>query len=109
MYTAGLEMAYQYSLIFKKEARNKAQNCRPTSLTSIVCKLIQSFVKDSIMTHMRAESILSSKQYGFINGRSTTTQLLPDLDKCINIIVSGGVVDTIYFDFTRSLNGLKLS
>ena len=108
MYTAGLEMAYQYSPIFKK-AKNKAQNCRPTSLMLIVCKLIQSFVKDSIMTHMRAESILPSKQYGFINGRSTTTQLLPDLGKCIYIIVSGGVVDTIYFDFTRSLNGLKLS
>ena len=62
--------------IFKKGSRNKADNYRPISLTSIMCKLMESFVKDSIMTHMRAENLLSSKQYRFINGRSTMTQLL---------------------------------
>ena len=102
-------MPNQYSPIFKKVDRNKAGNCRPIGLTSIVCKLIESFVKDSIMTHMRTENILSSKQHGFINGRSTTTQLLPDLDKCINITVPGGVVNTIDFNSARSLNRLKLS
>ena len=95
------KMAYVLP-IFKKGVRNKAENYRPIRLTSIVCKLMESFVKDSIMTHMRAENLLSSKQYGFINGRSTTTQLLSYLDKCIDTIVSGGVVDTIYFDFAKS-------
>ena len=52
---------------------------------------MESFVKDSIMNHMRAENLFSSKQYDFINGRSTTTQLLSYLDKCIDTIVSGGV------------------
>ena len=60
------------SLIFEKGAKNNADNCRPISLISIVCKLIDSLVKNSIMTHMRAENLLSSKQYGFINGRFTT-------------------------------------
>ena len=50
------------SPIFKKGARNKAENYRPISLTSIMCKLMESFVKDSIMSHMRAENLLSSKQ-----------------------------------------------
>ena len=62
-----------YISIFNKGARNKAENYRPISLTSLVCKFMESFVKDSIMTHMRAENLLSSKQYGFINGRSTMT------------------------------------
>ena len=66
------EMAYA-SPIFKKGVRNKAGNYRSISLTSIVCKVMESFVKDSIMTHMRAKNLLSSKQYGFINGRFTTT------------------------------------
>ena len=56
------------SPIFKKGARNKAENYRPVSLTSVLCKLIKSFVKDSIITHMKAEYFLSSKQYGFMNG-----------------------------------------
>ena len=99
------KMAY-VSPIFKKRVRNKAENYRPISLTSIVCKLMESFVKDSIMNHMRAENILSLKQYGFINGRSTTTQLLSYLDKCIDTIVSGRVVDTIYFDFAKAFNSV---
>ena len=61
------------SSVFEKGARNWAENYSPISLTSTVRKLMESFVKDSIMTHMRAENLLSSKQYGFINGRSTTT------------------------------------
>ena len=90
------KMAY-VSPIFKKGATTKAENYRPISLTSIVCKLMESFVKDSIMTPMRAENLFSSKQYGFINERSTITQLLSYLDKCIDTIASGGVVDAIYF------------
>ena len=43
------KMAY-VSQMFKKGARNKAENYRPISLTSIVWKLMESFVKDSIMT-----------------------------------------------------------
>ena len=99
------KMAY-VSPIVKKGARNKAENYRPISLTSIVCKLMESFVKDSTMTNMRVKNLLSSKQYFFINGRSTTTQLLSYLNKCTDTIVSGGVVDTIYFDFAKILDGV---
>ena len=97
-------MAY-VSPIFRKGARNKAENYRPISLTSILCILMESFVKDSIMTHT-AENLFSSEQYGFINGRSTTTQLLSYLDKCTDTIVSGGVVDTIYFDFAKAFDSV---
>ena len=96
-------MAY-VSPIFKKGARNKADNYRPISLTSIVCKLTESFVKDSIMTHMGAKNLLSSKRYGFINGRSMTKLFY--LDKCVDIVVSGGVVDTIYFDFVKAFDSV---
>ena len=101
MYTAGLENGVRFT---KKGATNKAENYRPISLTSIVRKLMEYFVKDSIMTHLRAE--IPSKQYGFINGRSTTTQLLSYLDKCIDTIVSGWVADSIYFEFAKSFNSV---
>ena len=103
MYTAGLENGVRFT---KKGATNKAENYRPISLTSIVRKLMEYFVKDSIMTHLRAENLLPSKQYGFINGRSTMTQLLSYLDKCIDTIVSGGVVDTIYFEIAKAVDSV---
>ena len=53
----GWKMAY-VSPIFKKVARDKAENYRLISLTSIACKSMESSVKDSIITHMRAENLL---------------------------------------------------
>ena len=91
------KMAY-VSPIFKKG---------PISLTSTVCKLMESFVKDPIMTPMKPENLLSWKQYDFINGRSTTIKLLSYVDKCIDTIVSGGVVDTIYFDFAKAFHSVS--
>ena len=87
------------SPIYKKGSKNIAENYRPVSLTSIICKLMESFVKKSIMKHLQDNNLLSSQQFGFISGRSTTLQLLRYLDNCIEMIVSGSVVDTIYLDF----------
>ena len=55
---------------------------------------------------MKAENLLSLKQYGFINGISTTTQLLSYLNKCIDTIVSGGVLGTVYFDFAKAFQSV---
>ena len=46
----------------------------------------------------------SAKQYGFVNGRSTTTQLLSCIGKCIGAIATEKVVDTIYCNFARAFN-----
>ncbi len=92
------------SPIYKKGARNLAQNYRPISLTSIICKIMESITKDVILDHLTTENHLSSQQYGFIPGRSTTTQLLNYLNSCIEAIAEGDVVDTIYFDFAKAFD-----
>ena len=89
------------SPIYKKGSKNKAENYRPISLTSIICKIMESFIKERVVAHLISNNLLSSKQFGFISGRSTATQLLRYLDKCIDTIVNGGVVDTIYLDFQK--------
>ena len=68
------------SPIYKKGARNKAENYRPISLTSVVCKLMEKIVKESLMSHLIKNNLLSSKQFGFLTGCSTITQLLGYLD-----------------------------
>ena len=55
---------------------------------------------------MRVENFLPSKQYCFINERYTMTTLLSYLDKCIDTIASGRVVDTIYFNFAKAFNSV---
>ena len=92
------------SPIYKKGARNVAENYRPVSLTSIVCKIMEKFVKVMVLGHLTNHDLLSPKQYGFISGRSTVTKLLCYLEECIEIIVGGGVVDTIYLDFAKAFD-----
>ena len=92
------------SPIYKKGARNLAENYRPISLTSIACKLMEKLVKDAVLCHLMENNLLSEKQYGFVNKRSTVTQLLSYLDKCAEVIASGGIVDSIYFDFSKAFD-----
>ena len=58
------------------------------------------------MQHLVSKGLLSSKQFGFIKGRSTVTQLLKFLDSCVETIVNGGVVDTIYLDFSKAFDSV---
>ena len=63
-----------------------------------ILEVMESFIKDLIMTYMGAKNLLLLKQSGFINSRSTMTQLLSYLDKSTETIASGGLVDTIHLE-----------
>ena len=65
---------------------------------------MESFVRDSVMKHLLQNNLLSSKQHGFISGRSTITQLLNYLDKCAQSVALGSVVDAIYLDFEKAFD-----
>jgi hypothetical protein len=92
------------SPIFKKGNRKLAENYRPVSLTSVVCKLMETMVREAVLEHLRRHDLLSKKQFGFINGRSTTLQLLVYLDKCREVLSRGGTVDSVYLDFAKAFD-----
>ena len=35
--------------LFKKGSRNKSENYRPVSLTSVICKLLERLIKDQLV------------------------------------------------------------
>ena len=53
---------------------------------------MESIVKEAILRHMLENNLLSPMQFGFISGRSTVTQLLKNLNQCVDTLVNGGVV-----------------
>ena len=63
--------------IYKKGPKSDVGNYRPVSLTSVICKVLESIIR---MTHLPKNELLSSQQHGFIKGRSTALQLLNMLD-----------------------------
>ena len=95
------------SPIFKKgssKVTKVAANYRPVSLTSISCKIMEAAVRETILTHLKRNSLLSTRQFGFLGGRSTILQLLTFLDKCVDTISRGNVTDVVYLDFQKAFD-----
>ena len=91
------------SAVFKKGAKKDCNNYRPISLTCIICKVMESIIRDAIVDHMKTNKLFSKMQYGFINGRSTMLQLLKVIDEWTEALDRGGQVDIIYMDFMKAL------
>ena len=61
------------------------------SLASNYCKILESLVQKAVIIHLTDNKFLSNEQFGVMNGKPTTIQLMHYLDTC--------VVDVIFFDF----------
>ena len=92
------------SAIYKKGNKAVAGNYRPVSLTCIICKVLESIVRERIMCHMTRNRLFSEAQYGFIPGRSTVMQLLRVLDDWTQTLDEGGRVDVVYMDFQKAFD-----
>ena len=92
------------SAIFKKGKRSLASNYRPVSLTSTICKIFETLIRDHIIKHMDSEDLFSNRQFGFMGGRSTSLQLLRVLEDWTKILDEGGLIDCIYMDFMKAFD-----
>ena len=92
------------SAIYKKGNKSVPGNYRPVSLTAILCKVLESIVRDEIIDHFKSNNLFSSKQFGFLSGRSTVLQLLNVLDIWTDILDQGGTLDMIYCDFMKAFD-----
>ena len=90
--------------IFKKGEKTEPDNYRPISLTCILCKILESIIRDAIVEHMKQNEFFSKFQYGFINKRSATLQLLKVLGIWCEILDAGGTIDNINMDFMKAFD-----
>jgi len=60
--------------IYRKGSKAEVKNYRPVSLTSVVCKVMESIIMDHVIAYFIENELFSSKQYGFLKGRSTVLQ-----------------------------------
>ena len=65
---------------------------------------MESLIREEIIQHMRDNKLFSTFQYGFIDRRSTTLQLLYVLDEWTEILDSGGTIDAVYMDFMKDFD-----
>ena len=62
--------------LFKKGSRNKSENYRPVSLTSVVCKLLETLIRDDMVEFLVNHKLINTSQHGFLKARSCLTNLL---------------------------------
>ena len=92
------------SAIYKKGCKSDAVNYRPISLTCVVCKILESILRDHIMEHFRNNKLFATQQFGFLKGRSSVMQLLKALDDWTEQLELGGQIDTVYIDFEKAFD-----
>ena len=92
------------SVIFKKGMKYLAGNYRPISLTSVLCKILESIIREHLVDHMLINGLFTEKQYGFISGRSAALQLLRVLDEWSEALDNGDAIDAIYMDFQKAFD-----
>ena len=90
--------------IFKKGDKSNPGNYRPVSLTPIVCRIFESFIRDALYNHIVDTGLLSSKQFGFCKGRSCVTQLLCTIHNWMKSLDNRKSVDAIYLDFSNAFD-----
>ena len=51
--------------LFKKGSRNKPENYRLVSLTSVVCKLLETLIRDHMVEFLVKHKLINTSQHGF--------------------------------------------
>ena len=90
--------------IYKKGSKSDPGNYRPVSLTSNVCKIIESIIRDEILQHLKTYDLISEHQYGFVPGRSCTLQLLEVINLWTKALDNKGSIDVIYTDLRKAFD-----
>jgi Reverse transcriptase (RNA-dependent DNA polymerase) len=92
------------SVLFKKRSRELASNYRLVSLTSQVFKVLESFLRDSIVEHLNKYQLIGETRHGFTKGRSCLTNLLTFFEDVTDYVDKGNAVDVIYLDFQKAFD-----
>ena len=92
--------------IFKKGDKQMAGNYRPISLTAIPCKVMESIIRDELMSHLSQSDLLHEAQHGFRPKCSCATQLLSTLDDWSKMVENGDTVDAVFLDFSKAFDSV---
>ena len=94
--------------IYKKGSKAVPGNYRPVSLTSVLCKIMESIVRDAIVLHLTSHNLIHDSQHGFMGGRSCLTNLLEYLEEMTKLVGLGKSIDIVYLDFAKAFDKVPI-
>ena len=92
--------------IFKKDARSDPNNYRPVSLTATCCKIMETVIRDSLLSYLENNNMISDNQHGFRPNRSYVTQLLEVIHDWSQALDKASCVDVIFLDYSKAFDSV---
>ena len=83
---------------------DKPENYRPVSLTSVVCKLLKTLVRDHMVEFLVKHNLINTSPHGFLTARSCLTNLLCFFEEITKWVDDGSPVDVVYLDFQKAFD-----
>ena len=90
----------------KKGKKSSSGNYRPVSKTSILCKMLEGFIRTELCKHLVDNKLLSVDQFGFCKGRSCLTQLLVTINELMGCLDKHVPVDAAYLDIKKAFDSV---
>ena len=90
--------------LFKKGSRNKYIHYRPVSLTSVICKLLETIIRDHMMDFLIKHKLINPSQLWFLKAKSCLTNMLCFLEEITKWVNDGSPVDLISLGFQKASN-----
>lgn len=91
--------------IFKSGNKSLVSNYRPISILSACAKIFDRIMSELLVNQTR--HIISTKQHGFVAGKSTLTNLLEYSNFLHTSIMKGRQADAIYTDFEKAFDKIN--
>ena len=86
----------------KKCPNDEVTNYRPISLLSVVSKVLERCIYNQLIVHVSSQ--LHHLQFGFLRGKSTTSQLLHVINEINKALENREQIDSIYLDFAKAFD-----
>ena len=90
--------------LFKKGNPSIVGNYRLILLTSTLCKVMKTIIKNNLLSHSISKNMINHNQHGFIPGRSTCSQLLETKYDWCSGRDEGGIYDVIMIDCRKAFD-----
>jgi ribonuclease P/MRP protein subunit RPP40 len=90
--------------LHKKGSVHEPNNYRPVSLTCILCKIYEKLIRKHLLIYV--SGIISSKQHGFVPGKSCLSNLLEAIEAVHKFLSEESCADILYFDFAKAFDSV---
>lgn len=87
--------------VLKDDNSYDISNYRPISITCVASRIMEKIIYKKLLEYFLENNLINKYQYGFIPGKSITTQLMSFFNLCHK-----GKTDIVYLDFCKAFDSI---